>query len=106
MDSLLTSSLQPLPHYELRFQSLADQGRAFVFPCDAAGHVDLDALSERARHNYLYARTVVGREFSMPAVTSLSPPVAALLPQGHAGAPSWPWGATLRTGRAGSLGVA
>jgi hypothetical protein len=28
----------------------------------------LDSLSERARHNYLYARAVVGREFSAPAV--------------------------------------
>ena len=59
----------PAPvHYELRFQSLFDAGRAYAFPCDAAGHVDLDALSDRARENYLYARTVVGRDFSMPAV--------------------------------------
>jgi hypothetical protein len=40
--------------------------RALV--ADAAGHVDMDALTERARHNYLYARTVVGREFATPAV--------------------------------------
>ncbi|WP_372524476.1 hypothetical protein [Piscinibacter sp.] len=62
------SNPQAGAHYELRFQSLVDQGRAYVFPCDAAGHVDMDALSERARDNYLYARTVVGCEFSMPAV--------------------------------------
>jgi hypothetical protein len=55
-------------HYELRFQSLYDAGRAYAFPCDAAGHVDMDALSSTARDNYLYARTVVGREFSIPAV--------------------------------------
>jgi hypothetical protein len=54
--------------YELRFRSLFDDGRGYAFPCDAQGHVDMDALSERARNNYLYARTVVGREFSMPAV--------------------------------------
>ena len=54
--------------YELRFRSLFDEGRAYAFPCDAAGRVDLDALSERARHNYYYARTVVGLEFSMPRV--------------------------------------
>ena len=59
-------------HYELRFQSLADDGRAFAFPCDAAGHVDLDGLSERARLNYFYARTVIGREFAMPAVIQSS----------------------------------
>jgi hypothetical protein len=54
--------------YELRFQSLFDEGRALSFPCDAQGRVDLDALSERARGNYLYARAVVGREFATPAV--------------------------------------
>ena len=56
-------------HYELRFQSLVDAGRAYAFPCDAAGHVDMDALSDAARENYLYARAVVGREVSMPTVT-------------------------------------
>jgi hypothetical protein len=50
--------------YELRFHSLFDQGRGYSFPCDASGHVDLDALSDRARSNYFFARTV------MPAVQS------------------------------------
>lgn len=54
--------------FELRFQSLFNEGRALAFPCDAAGRVDLDALSERARSNYFYARSVVGRDFAMPAV--------------------------------------
>jgi len=54
--------------YELRFESLVDSRRAYVFPCDASGRVDMDALSDTARHNYLYARTVIGREFSVPAV--------------------------------------
>jgi hypothetical protein len=57
--------------YELRFQSLFDGGRGFAFECDDMGHVDLDALSERARLNYFYARTVVGREVSMPALRVL-----------------------------------
>lgn len=57
------------PHrYELRFQSLFNEGRALAFPCDEGGHVELDALSDRARMNYLYARAVVGREFHAPAV--------------------------------------
>ena len=56
--------------FEVRFQSLFDAGRAFTFPCDSRGHVDLDALSERARHNYFYARAVVGREFAPAAVVS------------------------------------
>ena len=54
--------------YELRFQSISDEGRAYAFPCDAAGHVDIDALNDKARLNYLYARTLIGREFSRPAV--------------------------------------
>jgi len=61
----------PLPEsgdYELRFRSLFNEGRAFAFPCDAAGRVDMDALTERARHNYFYVRTVIGREFATPDV--------------------------------------
>lgn len=54
--------------YELRFCSLFNEGRALAFPCDADGHVDMNTLSQRALTNYLYARTVVGREFSLPAV--------------------------------------
>ena len=54
--------------YELRFNSLFVEGRGFSFPCDAKGNVDLDALSERARNNYLFARSVIGREVAVPAV--------------------------------------
>jgi hypothetical protein len=54
--------------YILRFESLFDGGRALAFRCDAGGQVDLDALSERAKMNYLYARTVIGRDFAMPRV--------------------------------------
>ena len=60
--------LSPTSAYELRFRSLFIEGRALTFPCDSNGRVELDALSERARHNYLYARAVVGREFATPAV--------------------------------------
>jgi len=54
--------------YELRFQSLHDAAHAYAFPCDASGHVDMDALSDSARENYLFARIVIGHEFSTPAV--------------------------------------
>lgn len=56
------------PAYELRFDSLFVDGRGLSFPCDVQGRVDLNALSERARRNYLYARAVVGREYRTPAV--------------------------------------
>ncbi|MEQ1807957.1 MAG: hypothetical protein ABL900_21455 [Burkholderiaceae bacterium] len=58
--------------FELRFKSLFDEGRAYSFPCDAAGQVNMDALSDRARINYLYARAVVGRELAVPAVQPTS----------------------------------
>ena len=67
MDTLSKDS-SPAVRYELRFQSLANAGRGYVFPCDADGNVDIDALSNKARMNYLHARTMVGRDLSCPAV--------------------------------------
>lgn len=64
---MITTSMQP-SSFELRFQSLFDPGRAFSFPCDAAGRVNMDALGDKALNNYLYVRTVVGREFLTPSV--------------------------------------
>ena len=54
--------------FQIRFQSLFNEGRGLAFPCDAAGRVDLDALSERGRRNYFFARSMVGREFASPDV--------------------------------------
>ncbi len=68
MNTSRTFSTQPT-RYELRFESLRNAEQSCSFPCDASGCVDLDALGDAARVNYLYVRTVVGREFSMPAVT-------------------------------------
>ena len=65
-------SSQEATAYEMRFRSLFHEGRAFAFPCDADGCVDIDSLSDRARNNYFYARTVIGRELSMPAVQRVS----------------------------------
>jgi hypothetical protein len=56
--------------FVLRFPSLFDGGRGFAFPCDAHGQVSLDALSPRARQNYLLARSAVGRDFGVPAVVA------------------------------------
>jgi len=54
--------------FELRFTSLFDEGRGFSFPCDERGNVNLDGLSERARSNYFFARSVVGRDLRTPCV--------------------------------------
>ena len=59
--------------HELRFRPLFNERSALAFPCDASGRVDLDALSEMARTDYLYARTVVGREYASPTVLSTLP---------------------------------
>ena len=56
------------PNYELRFESLFRPGRGYTFPCDATGCVDIDTLSERERSGYLRARSLVGRELTVPAL--------------------------------------
>lgn len=71
----LSSPQAAWPSFEVRFDSLYLPGHALAFPCDAQGHVDLDALSERARNNYLLALMLVGRERSLPHVQpSEAPP--------------------------------
>jgi len=62
------NSPHPSHHYELRFRSLFNEGRGYAFPCDAKGLVDMDSLSGDLLNNYLYARSVIGREFATPAV--------------------------------------
>ena len=54
--------------FQLRFASLFTLGRALSFPCDAKGCVDIAALSARAKDNYLFARGMVGRNYSPPSV--------------------------------------
>lgn len=60
--------------FRLCFRSLFASGRGYAFPCDGAGRVDLDRLSETARNNYLYARAMVGRELSAPSVEAQEGP--------------------------------
>jgi len=60
----------PTIAHELVFRSLFHSGRALSFPCDPEGHVWLDGLTDRARGNYLYARALVGRDFTLPEVTA------------------------------------
>ena len=54
--------------FEVRFESLFIPGRALTFPCDDHGHVNLDALPPRAKTNYFFARAMVGKDFSPPAL--------------------------------------
>ena len=55
-------------HFQLSFRSLFNSGRGFAFPCDAMGHVDMERMTDKARNNYLFARAMVGRDLSPPAV--------------------------------------
>ncbi|MGZ5845980.1 MAG: hypothetical protein ACXWJJ_00775 [Ramlibacter sp.] len=59
--------------FTLLFRPLFHAGRGFAFPCDPQGHVDLNAMSERARNNYFYARAMMGRELAFPSVHNERP---------------------------------
>ena len=54
--------------YEVCFRSLLHEGRELCFQCDEKGQVCIDELSDCARHNYLFVRTLIGRDFARPQV--------------------------------------
>jgi hypothetical protein len=64
----MSTSTMNEPRHELRFRPLLDAARVYAFPCDAKGKVDLDALSDRERNDYFYARALVGHAYRMPVV--------------------------------------
>ncbi len=68
----IDSSVTRGSRYELRFTGFSSSRCGYAFPCDAGGHVDIDGLSERARTNYFYARTVIGREFHAPVTCTVN----------------------------------
>jgi hypothetical protein len=58
--------------YELHFDSLFDNGRAFRFPCDALGRVALDALPARQRQSLERVMNMVGRDYAAPRLVTLT----------------------------------
>ncbi len=64
----------PIPRFELRYESLANAGRALCFPCDEEGQVSLDDLSERTLTNLLFVRAAVGRDYAYPMVCTAQTP--------------------------------
>jgi hypothetical protein len=58
--------------HELRFMSLFDVGRAFSFPCDAAGEVKLHDLTARQRQSLERVLVLVGREYAAPQLVTLA----------------------------------
>ena len=56
--------------FRLRFRSLVGEANEFTCPCDAAGHVVMDEMNERARSSYLFTRAMVGRLYAPPEITA------------------------------------
>ena len=54
--------------FELRFDPLVDEQPPLSFPCDARGCVDLDGLCDRSRCDYMFAHTLIGRNFTLPVI--------------------------------------
>jgi hypothetical protein len=63
------------PTHLLHFEPLASPGAGFDIPCDPQGRVGLDALGDKARNDYFFARTLIGRLFARPTVK----PAASLM---------------------------
>jgi hypothetical protein len=53
---------------ELRFVARVRGRRPMAFPCDERGRVDMDALDERRRNDYLFARALMDRDYERPIV--------------------------------------
>jgi hypothetical protein len=44
-----------------------------AFPCNAAGQVVMDDLSQQELNDYLFARALRGRDYSLPVVEPVGP---------------------------------
>ena len=60
----------PHTRAELRFVPRAGGRPSLCFPCDASGRVDIDALSDGQRTDYLFARALRGRDYAAPVVST------------------------------------
>ncbi|MFG6414066.1 hypothetical protein ACG02S_09175 [Roseateles sp. DC23W] len=52
----------------LHFEPLTAGEASLDVPCDPQGRVGLDALGDRLRNDYFFARRLVGRLFAAPTV--------------------------------------
>jgi hypothetical protein len=62
---LSAAACHHLPAFRLRFDPLVAGERPLELPCDERGRVELDALCERQRNDYFYARVARGARFTM-----------------------------------------
>lgn len=58
---------EPATHL-LHFEPLTVGDAGLDIPCDPNGRVGLDALGEKLRNDYFFARTLIGRLFAAPTV--------------------------------------
>lgn len=58
----------PVATHLLHFEPLTPGDAGLDIPCDPQGRVGLDALGERLRNDYFFARTLIGRLFARPTV--------------------------------------
>jgi hypothetical protein len=56
------------PTHLLHFEPLTAGDAGLDVPCDPQGRVGLDALTEKLRNDYFFARTLIGRLFAAPTV--------------------------------------
>ncbi|KQY81358.1 hypothetical protein ASD35_05910 [Pelomonas sp. Root1444] len=52
----------------LHFEPLTAGDAGLDVPCDPQGRVGLDALGDKLRNDYFFARTLIGRLFAAPTV--------------------------------------
>lgn len=65
-----TAEPQPPAHptHLLHFEPLTAGDAGLDIPCDPNGRVGLDALGDKLRNDYFFARTLIGRLFAAPTV--------------------------------------
>ena len=64
---------EPEATHLLHFEPLAAQGAGLDIPCDPMGRVGLDALGDKLRNDYFFARALIGRLFDKPTVKQAMP---------------------------------
>ena len=56
------------PTHLLHFEPLTAGDAGLDIPCDPSGRVGLDALGDKLRNDYFFARTLIGRLFAAPTI--------------------------------------
>jgi len=72
-DALPALPAEPALTHLLHFEPLSAQGAGLDIPCDPQGRVGLDALGDRVRNDYFFARALIGRLFARPTVRTAMP---------------------------------